>query len=101
MQRAGPPAAPAPTTRARILVGVFDLGKVQCQPRAKLADDLSARVLDRNDPELARLDPETGEEGGKRAPDRPRRSVLDLERDPEPVGRRGAHETLVTPLLHP
>src|SRR3989337_2149581 len=101
MQRAGPPAAPAPTTRARILVGLLDLGKVQFRSWAKLADDVSARVLHRNRAELSRSHAQLAEERGERAADRAGISILDLERDAEAVRGGRAEKSLGTALRDP
>ena len=69
---------------ARILVRKRQLWKgsgwLTC---AELADDLAARVLDRDVRELSRLESEPREERAERAAKRALRAVLDLERDPE------------------
>src|SRR5918999_3153890 len=67
-----------------------------------LADDVAARIVDGGPPEgLVELHAEGGEQRSERRLQRARASVLALEREPGPVGRGCAQESLGAAFRHP
>ena len=98
---AGLPDRSLPLAGARILYARSAFWDTTFGPCVELADGLPVAVFHRDEAELAGLDAEPGQKGGKCRANRPKRPVLDLQREPETVGRAGAEQALRATLGRP
>src|SRR5204863_8470708 len=100
MTRAGPPRSKRVPRPLGCYTGFRIFGTISLH-FADHADDLAVAVLDRDFREDGEVEAELAGELGERRTKRTRVAVLRLERDCEPVRRRGGDEPLGAALRNP